>query len=454
MKHSYLQFPDPSFMDMTIGQAIFTNDYLQEAAKTSGFHKRAPRKISACNLFAAICAQCMDSSPSCNDLASNLSSGNPELGPSRQGVCLRMGEPLAIFIQRILGDLIATRIAGKSTLHAHNPEGVSDFSGYRRVLVQDSTIIKLPLHLFAEFSGVSNSKSSVCNARVQATYDLLAKCLIDFSIDAYSKNDLQAAPKLPLQEGDLVLRDRGYLLINEIQRHLDSGADCIYRHKTGTCYLDPVSLLPIDLLSMLRTSNGYLDITVVLNNKDRTPVRLVSAPVPEEAANLRRMKAKKETRGHNPSKTLLELMNWSIFITTIPRERADFKRILAIYGLRWRIEVIFKAWKSHMSFAQLHRVSKWQMNILVKTRLLLITCCTNLLHGPLCEAIWLKYQRHLSLLKLMKFLSAAPSNFLQALQSLISDDSQNDRFHKTLLRYCCYDKRKRLNYTQTWEALS
>ena len=69
------------------------------------------------------------------------------------------------------------------------------------------------------------------------------------------------------------------------------------------------------------------------------------------------MKARKETKGHNPSKAVLELMDWTIFITTIPAPIADFARILAIYGLRWRIEVIFKAWKSHMNFHLLHRVS-------------------------------------------------------------------------------------------------
>ena len=76
------------------------------------------------------------------------------------------------------------------------------------MLVQDSTVIKLPVHLFAEFSGVSNAQSSVCNARIQATYDLIPSRLIGFSIDPYSKNDLAAAPELPIQEGDLVLRDR------------------------------------------------------------------------------------------------------------------------------------------------------------------------------------------------------------------------------------------------------
>lgn len=46
-------------------------------------------------------------------------------------------------------------------------------------------------------------------------------------------------------------------------------------------------------------------------------MRRVAAAVNEETPNLRRMKARKENHGHNPSKAILELMDYTIFITTI-----------------------------------------------------------------------------------------------------------------------------------------
>lgn len=52
---------------------------------------------------------------------------------------------------------------------------------YKRILIQDSTIIKLPSRLFEIFSGVSNGHSKVCNARIQGTYDILAEQLIGVS---------------------------------------------------------------------------------------------------------------------------------------------------------------------------------------------------------------------------------------------------------------------------------
>jgi hypothetical protein len=438
---------------LTVVGVIFGKDYLLDVALASNFYKRSPRKIDACSMLGAICSEATKGSPSCNDLAASIESSHPGQGPSRQAVHLRMGDPLHAFIHRILEDLIARKISG-ATAHPHIPNDHDrQFIGYGRVLVQDSTIIELPAHLFEEFSGVSNANSTVCNARIQATYDLLAQRLIGFSIDPYSKNDLSAAPELPLEAGDLVLRDRGYLLPNEIQRHLQAGADCIYRHKTGTTYLDPESGKPIDLPKMLH-ENGNLDILVLLNNEKRTPVRLVSAPVDEQTANLRRRKAKKEAHGHNPSKAVLELMDWTILLTTIAQTKADFCTLHAIYGLRWRIEVIFKAWKSHMKFGNLHRVSKTQMLILLKVRLFLITCSTNILHRALESCLWKKHQRRISLLKLIGFLAATPANLLRALASLGRNDSENTGFHNALLRYCCYDRRKRKNFSDIWQQLA
>jgi hypothetical protein len=71
---------------------------------------------------------------------------------------------------------------------------------------------------FPEFSGVSNAHTKVCNARIQAVYDLVAGRLVAFSIDPHGKNDLATAPELEIREGDLVLRDRGYLIRNRADR--------------------------------------------------------------------------------------------------------------------------------------------------------------------------------------------------------------------------------------------
>ncbi|HEY3762747.1 MAG TPA: IS4 family transposase [Verrucomicrobiae bacterium] len=397
---------------------LFRETDLRQLAKNLKFTKRTPRKIDVINLLAAVCTECLQGSPSCNDLAARIQTLSGHT-PSRQAVSLRLNQAFADLVQQLLEKVINQKVTGNAS---PGLEPLPAFRNYRRVLVQDSTIIKLPGHLFEDFSGVANAHASVCNARIQATYNLLDHRLLAVTIDPYSKNYQTAAPELSLQKDDLVLRDRGYLVMDEIQRHREAGADCIYQHRTGTTYLDPQSGEPIDLLALLK-NQGALDLEVLLNNAARTRVRLLSVPVDVETANRRRCKAKIETHGHRPSKAVLELMDWTIFITTIPAA-------LASYGLRWRVEIIFKAWKNHLQFPLLHRVSKLQLAILLKARLLIITACINLALGTLERTLRQNYNPQLSLLKFTRFLSKSPA------------------------RYCCYDQRQRQNYPKMWDALA
>jgi len=107
-----------------------------------------------------------------------------------------------------------------------------------------------------------------------------------------------------------------------------------------------------------------------------------------------------------------------------------------------------------MKFHLLHRVSKRQMTILLKARLLPITCATNILHGPLAAPLRCGYGRRLSLLKFMRYLFVGTANFLRALRCLSLPDNQARSFLEALVRYCCSEKRKRQNFTLIWEALA
>ena len=80
------------------------------------------------------------------------------------------------------------------------------------------------------------------------------------------------------------------------------------------------------------------------------------------------MKAKK-TNGKHPSKEVLYLMDWSIFITTLSKDRMTPKQIAELYAVRWRIENIFKPWKSNFCFDHIHNVSNPQLRILLLARL-------------------------------------------------------------------------------------
>lgn len=266
-------------------------EILTKLAAETEFIKRN-RLVSAQDLLLTLCAESVKGTVSYNDIAAQIESGSG-ISVSKQAIWKKVTEPCLTFFQRVLELVILSKLDKK-----HIDE-IRTASPYKRILIQDSTIIKLPAKLFGDYSGVANQSTQVCNARIQGTYDIINEFFVAFSIDPYSKNDLKSAPELEVEEGDLTLRDRGYLIYDEIQRHIDNGADCIYRYKFGMALLDPITEEPIDIVKEVK-KRKLLDMKVKLNNKKKTIVRLTAMPVDEKTANARRMKAKQEKKRHYP----------------------------------------------------------------------------------------------------------------------------------------------------------
>ena len=410
-------------IEALLSKAQLSTETTWQLAKEKRFAVRTPRKITPYNFLRLSLEEALCSHPSYNDMTARLNTSTG-ICASRQAVCKRVNAECVAFMQAVLGKVMKTRTASPK-----------DSCTYGRILVQDSTVIRLPKRLYDDFSGVSNAHKTVCNARLQIIYDLLSGEFVSFSIDTYSKNDSTAAPELELRATDLTLRDRGYLSAGEIQRHLDARADCIYRHKHNTIYEDPQTGKPIDLLAKLRL-HGTLDMDVRLSNG--TITRLVAAPVNEETANLRRRKLKKDQPGHTPSKELLELASWTLLLTTIDHNKATFKQLLDLYGLRWRIEIIFKAWKSNMNFAQIHNVSKNQLLVLLAARLTMAVAFTHFLYQPLSERMHAGSAREASLMKTIRYFARNPEQIGKAIRMLHSGKSDKGLL-AALVRYCAYD---------------
>lgn len=263
------------------------NDTLFDIAYNTGLIKRK-RSIYPSDLLFTLCLESSSGTVSHNDVAAQLESST-DTCVSRVAIWKKINSCCVEFFKGVLEAMILKKFTN-DVGHCKNLNPI-----FNRIIVQDSTIIRLPQRLFDIFSGVANAHSKVCNARIQGVYDILNERFISFSIDAYSKNDLEAAPELILEKGDLSLRDRGYLILEEVDRHIRIGADCIYRYKNKMILLNSVTEKPLDILVILE-KNPNIDMEVKLNNMERTTVRLIAFPVCEELANNRRMKAKKEKK--------------------------------------------------------------------------------------------------------------------------------------------------------------
>jgi hypothetical protein len=144
-------------------------------------------------------------------------------------------------------------------------------------------------------------------------------------------------------------------------------------------------------------------------------------------------------------------MSWSIFLTTIDDPAIGFQQILALYGLRWRIENIFKTWKGNFNFAKVHRVSESQLRVLLIARFIMIVVLYQDIFLPLTRLVEATTDRVLSLMKFMRYITRN----LSRIPELMSCTSPLCVGFRALLLYCVYDKRKRPNFmTQTQRVLA
>jgi len=411
----------------------FTEDYVNSIAIATGFVKRF-RKLSGLDYLIILLHNVAKEIVSYNTMASTFSE-NIDKSVFRQALHKAMSKgAFIVFIKRIFNELLQSKL------------GIADNklkSKFKRIILEDSTIIKLPQRLFEYYSGVRNQTTQVANARVQLAIDLLSNVFSLFSIDPYSINDLSAAHCLPVNKGDLIIRDRGYCSLSEIKRIIECKADFIYRYYHGFKYYDISTGKTIDLYQLVKNKNK-LKVKVRIGDANGPMVTLLAQRVNEELANKRRCQLKKSANSP-PSKEVLQLLSWSIFFTSIEEEETTFEEIFALYSLRWRIEIIFKAMKSHLNLDKIHNVPDHQLKFILIGKMILLLIITQFIYAKISPKIYKLAGKTISLLKLVRYLKDN-INLIGELLEII----KRKRFRvcdtiEILSKYCSYDSRNDSN---------
>jgi len=136
-------------------------------------------------------------------------------------------------------------------------------------------------------------------------------------------------------------------------RLVDAGADFVIRSGWKSArWVDAKGGL-IDLTAELRKASacGLIDRPVWIKRKSGAPLlalRLVAVKKPAQAAAVARRKARRTAQkgGHQLSRQTLDAADWVILVTSLVPEDFSTSDILALYRLRWRIELGFKRLKS------------------------------------------------------------------------------------------------------------
>jgi hypothetical protein len=412
----------------------------ESLARRSGFLQRLPRKIPLPKFLLALASLAAETTLSLERVAAVIGLA-AQASYSKQALHQRLRPQLEGFLAQVAAALFGQLVAPLKDR--------GWLTAFPRVLLQDSTVEPLPGHLAGTFPGPANGRKRFAALKLQFVCDLLSAKVLHLSLSGFTRNDQSAAPDLLklLQPGDLVIRDLGYFVLKVLDQISLAGAFFLSRYRHGVGLTDRATGQPLDLAATLRPGQAWEG--EVWLGRERVPVRLVAQPVPEAVANQRRRHARhNRDRRLNPSPKRLYLLGWNLFVTNVPRSVWPATALQPIYRVRWRLEIIFKAWKSHLGLRELNCRTANLLRLSVLTKLLFCIAVYRL-----CDAIELlgEHGPHPSLLRLARILGQCACWFAATVLGV----SLAQWLEWQLRQHAFYERRKdRKNFYETLAHLN
>ena len=393
---------------------FFTAETIEQTARRTGFVKRVS-KISG-KLFLALLTFGVWSNP--KTTLAQLAAKVPELdgqeAVSPEAIHQRRNRRAVAFLQ----DLLRQALARVPVLASAVGAEAELFREFTKVYLADSTGFGLPAQLAQQFPGAGGS-GAPAGAKVQAVWDYKNSVFGHLALTPWTVPDNKYIDQVVAlaQAGVLFLFDLGYFKLRAFARIAEQGAYFLSRlnHQTHLFAAEANQLL--DLPRVLRSVPGSsYERAVWLGATERLAARLIAYRLPPAVVNARRRAARQaaKKKGYTPSKAHLELLAWNLFVTNVPATIWATDTIGAVYPLRWQIELIFKAWKSHLHLAALPTTTETPTLCYLYGRMLLVVI-TFALSPAVRHTLWTTQQRELSLLKLVRHFQALADRWLAVL---------------------------------------
>ena len=353
---------------------------------------------------------------------------------SKQALFDRIGEAAVSFAKALLQHIITRRLNLKA--------GSDLFRFFNKVIVQDSTTLKLPDCLSIFFPGNISRGVQKAVARIQCIINIKTFCFLDFTLSGFTQNDQSASKDTiaHISKGDLVIRDLGYFVLKSFEQIIAAEAYILSRMRYGMKLYDTKGHAVT--WKQLCKKRKTVD-TIILIGKQQLQVRLVMIPLPAKQVAERIRKARNDRdKRLNHSKDYYQWLHYAVFITNVEQEVWTAKQVADAYAIRWQIEIIFKSWKSGFHLQKiLHDGCTNENRVRLNIYFLLMFICLFM------QNIYMYYkdktEKHFGkTISLMK-LSAYVCCNLMAVLTL-----NRNKLIEEISRHCCYDKRSdRINMT-------
>jgi hypothetical protein len=216
------------------------------------------------------------------------------------------------------------------------------------------------LHLMQQAGGrlrimdattVSRPGSQGTDWRIHLSLDLGNLCVDGLEVtDAHGGETLTHLPSRP---GEIRVADRGYAFVRSLAPDLAAGAGLVVRMNWQNLPLEDEHGERREVVAWLRQAFAYPvsgpqeTYVRLTTSQGRYRLRLIAAPLPQEAADRARQRARQaaKKKGRTPDQRTLFAAGFVLLLTNLPLDTWPASRILDLYRIRWQVEMLFKRFK-------------------------------------------------------------------------------------------------------------
>ena len=330
----------------------FLETYAEEVGQETGFVQRRS-KLNSVLFVQTLVLSCMDKpEASLNQMVQWSNELGLEL--TAQGLNKRLNERAVIFLWCLVQ---------RAVVRLRRPAGVPEaqLEQFKEIAIVDSTQVALPDCLRDQFAG-SGGNASSASIKFQLRFDYLAGHISALEVEAGRQSDHGCQlHRQHLTKGSLQLFDLGYFDQSALSEIAQAEAYFICRlHPQVGLYTSVNASKSTDMVDWLKQLDGdRYEFERYVGSQERVAVRVLLQRLPADIIEERRRKAQATARrkGKTYAQSHLALLDWSILITNVAHEQLSCEQVMALYPIRWQIELIFKLWKSH---AKLASVGQWR----------------------------------------------------------------------------------------------
>jgi hypothetical protein len=229
--------------------------------------------------------------------------------------------------------------------------GVTKLPGNLRLILIDGSSLSVP--------GADGT-----SYRLHLAIDLVKLNILH--IELTDKHVGEGLMHYPLREGDIVVVDRGYNLPNQIIEISDKGTLITLRLNPNSMRLYSVGgkqkINVFDALSQAQTDQVCLEVWITSKSGEFVKAYVHAQHLPEELRPEARRKCRRNSKSNNIKQETLMYAEWTMILTTVPPDVLDTNTVMALYRLRWQVELFIKRLKSILDIDKLRCAEDSKLN--------------------------------------------------------------------------------------------